>query len=597
MRKQYFSLDKAINSQKKTGYKRTDNAINELVDNSIQAGVEKNKNKHTEIVILTIEKPVSPGSVRYRINSISVIDNAGGMSQEILYSALAAGEGEHVDINFQKGMGKYGIGLFNSSISQCNKTDIYSWQGKDCYHNFIDCHKFSDPESLYVPEPSKKELPDFYKKNFKNLISENSGGTLVEWKDLDDISWKTSDGFFNNASFLLGRSYRYFLNSKKVTIKLICFTTDNDIDFVEKYNSEIKPVDPLYLMKDTNTPSPYDEKPAFNKYSNGEEVIYFTHEGGQHHGTKSQITIRFSISPEEVRQLQGGSPFGKHAKRNMGVSVLRAGRELEMNQSWLTQDPRERWVGIEIEFPPEMDDIFGVPNNKQYAGDLAKIDEENFLIENSITNNSNLQDYLSENPKEKIKYDISQLISKHLRAMVSSIKEMNKGKKRKIGQAEVLGTNTIGGRNKDGNISTSDQDYINSDQELLISELFKQFRESGADETEAKDTAKAIVDRKLRFTFIKRPMGNQMLFDVTYTVGVITIIINSSHPGYDHLYQLLDLHNEENEDSPALTGLKLLLESWARLEDEADQKLKDQLMDIRYNWGKLARQFFESVDQ
>ena len=116
--------------------------------------------------------------------------------------------------------------------------------------------------------------------------------------------------------------------------------------------------------------------------------------------------------------------------------------------------------------------------------------------------------------------------------MVSSIKEMNKGKKRKIGQAEVLGTNTIGGRNKDGNISTSDQDYINSDQELLISELFKQFRESGADENEAKDTAKAIVDRKLRFTFIKRPMGNQMLFDVTYTVGVITIIINSSHPSY-----------------------------------------------------------------
>ena len=167
MRKQYFSLDKAINSQKKTGYKRTDNAINELVDNSIQAGVEKNKNKHTEIVILTIEKPVSPGSVRYRINSISVIDNAGGMSQEILYSALAAGEGEHVDINFQKGMGKYGIGLFNSSISQCNKTDVYSWQGKDCYHNFIDCHKFSDPESLYVPEPTKKSYLIFIKKILK----------------------------------------------------------------------------------------------------------------------------------------------------------------------------------------------------------------------------------------------------------------------------------------------------------------------------------------------------------------------------------------------------------------------------------------------
>ena len=66
MRKQYFSLDKAINSQK-TGYKRTDNAINELVDNSIQAGVE-NKNKHTEIVILTIEKPVLLCKIQNKFN-------------------------------------------------------------------------------------------------------------------------------------------------------------------------------------------------------------------------------------------------------------------------------------------------------------------------------------------------------------------------------------------------------------------------------------------------------------------------------------------------------------------------------------------------
>jgi hypothetical protein len=40
--------------------------------------------------------------------------------------------------------------------------------------------------------------------------------------------------------------------------------------------------------------------------------------------------------------------------------------------------------------------------------------------------------------------------------------------------------------------------------------------------------------------------------------------------------------------------LKLLLESWARLEDEASESLKEQLQDIRLEWGKLARLFFKS---
>ena len=39
------------------------------------------------------------------------------------------------------------IGLFNSSISQCNITNLYSWQKDKCYFNYIDCYKLTTPKT------------------------------------------------------------------------------------------------------------------------------------------------------------------------------------------------------------------------------------------------------------------------------------------------------------------------------------------------------------------------------------------------------------------------------------------------------------------
>jgi hypothetical protein len=52
--------------------------------------------------------------------------------------------------------------------------------------------------------------------------------------------------------------------------------------------------------------------------------------------------------------------------------------------------------------------------------------------------------------------------------------------------------------------------------------------------------------------------------------------------------------NIDSDEPSSEKGLKLLLESWARLEDEAPENLKIQLQDIRLEWGKLARLFFKS---
>ena len=45
-----------------------------------------------------------------------------------------------------------------------------------------------------------------------------------------------------------------------------------------------------------------------------------------------------------------------------------------LDDGWcIGYDPRERWWGAEIEFPPTLDEVFGVPNNKQAATALFRV--------------------------------------------------------------------------------------------------------------------------------------------------------------------------------------------------------------------------------
>ena len=64
----------------------------------------------------------------------------------------------------------------------------------------------------------------------------------------------------------------------------------------------------------------------------------------------------------------GSAPWGNHADRNKGVSIMRARRELELSLAWVNNyEPEERWWSVEVEFDPILDEIFGVVNNKQHA--------------------------------------------------------------------------------------------------------------------------------------------------------------------------------------------------------------------------------------
>ena len=110
----------AVKAMRDSGYKNTAYALAELIDNSVQA-------KATSVQVICIEEyqQVNKRS-RRRIQAIGVLDDGVGMTPEILRLALQFGNGTH--LTDRRGIGRFGMGLPNSSISQCRRVEIWTWQ-------------------------------------------------------------------------------------------------------------------------------------------------------------------------------------------------------------------------------------------------------------------------------------------------------------------------------------------------------------------------------------------------------------------------------------------------------------------------------------
>jgi len=578
----------AIKSMRDSGYRDTAHALAELVDNSIQAGRAVNDVTQVEVLCVDTVDLVNERH-RQRINEVAVYDNASGMDAETLRIALQFGNGTHLTSEAQDGIGKFGMGLPNASISQCRRVDVWSWQGGRCLHTYIDIDEIRSGKQRAVPEPTEATLPQ----QWRDLIRDKPGdhGTLVVWSKIDRIRWRTSPALFRNAEFLIGRMYRYFLRDKDVTIRLAAFeNTGGQIS--NKIDRDVLPNDPLYLMAGTSSPSPFDEKPAFD------EVAQYTVEVGANGGTH-EVRITFSIATKEAREEGGSGPIGKHASRNQGVSLVRAGRELEMNNTFdIRYDPRERWWGVEVSFDPELDDVFGVTNNKQSATAFKECDLDEEAKSEGMSPGE-YRDYLAESGDPRLAiYAISQEITKTLRRLREQIQRMRAGTRKTgvapaPGSAEDIATRATKRRREEmGEQGESDEAETMSDEdkEAEISEVLIA---EGVDEDKAKEIAVEYVRKHFKYLFQEASVPGSAIFDIRSKAGTIIILLNTRHPASEHLFAIL---KEDEEDTPALKALKLLLTAWARLEDEAGEARRQQLEDVRSDWGRIARDFLKEAE-
>jgi hypothetical protein len=599
-----------VKSMRDNGYKNTAFALAELIDNSIQHGASR-----VDLICLETEQYVGVKNV-FRISEIAVLDNGKGMDKTILRQALQFGNGTNLDADSQTGIGKFGMGLPSSSISQAKRVEVWTWQNgiKNAIYSYLDVDDITNGKMSEVPIPDQVAIPEKWLKICENI---DSAGTLVVWSNLDKCLWKTGKTIIDHSEFIVGRMYRKFIHTGQTKI-VASVIRDNNLESPEM-QYELLPNDPMYLL--TNTSVTKDlvaqglEDPMFMKYGgdNGYERKYSIDFGDKTH----EVFVRYSIATEKTRKgvSAGSKPHGKHAKENVGVSVVRAGRELDLDRSWVnTYDPRERWWGVEIEFSPGLDDVFGVTNNKQYAvnfREMGALDIERELKDRGQT----MQEYKDElkadnDPKVyllEIANDIKNQLSLIRNVIAAQAYKLEKPEKSEgrhdinDTEAEKQATLVTEARKEEGFIGQSEKNAEGKTPEEKKADIIADL--IGNDVPEAEDFGQEIFSSDVLYQFVNANLETRAFFSVSPVGGKIIIKLNTNHPAYQQFVEVLseDVDGTINVEDllnrliKARDGMKLLLMAWARYEDEQpDGKLKENVQDARVDWGRMAADFMRT---
>lgn len=590
-----------IRALRDSRYHNTAYAIAELIDNSIEAHAG-------HIDLLCVEQPQSVGTqTRRRVSGVAVLDDGDGMNVRTLLDALKFGGGTRH--NSDRGVGKYGMGLPTSSMSQCKRVDVWTWQdGLDSvWHSSIDADDI-EQGNHEVPIPDQETpIPEVWRQAGSDQIYEHSSGTLVVWTELDKIQWRTGSTILRHTAREVGRIHRHWIDAKMTRIRVGFFLKNRPTEIENE--DYIVANDPLYLMSPSSTPEPWNNEPMFREWTKKE----YTHIV---EGKEVTIEVKYSIVKPEalqtnmVRQNPGAEKHGTHARHNIGVSVIREDREIVLEDAFLreggsAENPQNRWWGCEVHFRRSCDELFGVDHNKQMAANftyaaqtLARDDRPNQVILDEM------------GIDDDIIYTIVGDIRDQTRAMMGQIRQMfaqrrdiQNGGGRRSPEKKAAKTATKADRDaiaagKETPTKT-DRDREQIPSQEREAGLKNQFIASGQTDQDAEQLAKLLVQEDLSYQFNSAQLDGYQIFNVRSNQGVLHINLNTDHPIYDLLKHIEDdLPEDVDESNPAFqasVAIRLLLSSWARMEDQTESREeRTRIQDTAMNWG---RQVDKAINQ
>lgn len=643
---QLFNTRLMMRGMLDSGYKDTHYALAEIVDNSIEAGA-----KNIDIVVVQSTQGKKQRAV-WHVSKIAVIDDGCGIAPELLSRVLTFGDGTHEDAMTKGGddfgrMGKYGFGLPNSSASQSDDIQVYSWvdgpESVQC--TSLDVKKVLDGtmkrQTLAAPTPFPPHLISMMK-----AIESVPGksGTVVLWDDVQRCSWRRSGTLVDNVERTIGRIFRKFMANAGVVIRVSVF---NDTNY-EKPVSAARPLhvnDPLFLLpnayadklRPASLEIPADEPVFFSvppeSVSRDDIVVPYTTTSGE--PATAVVKLRFSKCRPELRQrvnnrAPGSSEFGKFARENEGLSILRAGRELQLSRAWLPDvDTRHRWWGAELDFPPALDDVFGVTNNKQSATRLeamADVDPEelaeDFTRDWNLAHPGDEREFFFEDMISEMKragdmrwvlYKTVSVVKKRIREIFNDLKPDRPANEYVDGEGTVFSTR---GSSSDGmagtdpaNIALSVYEPGKVVAEEKQQELVDEIVPDDGTETSMTERERLMKwlqespDANAYFTRVK--MGSTAFFDCSCSYGKFVVKFNEEHPATQDLYLALgDLLNDDNtltvgpeELFTKIDDLKVCLSlmflAWARVEMNLERKERLRAVALRQAWGERLDELLE----
>lgn len=539
-----------------TGYKNIESAVAEIVDNAEEAEAKN--------VFIILSEGINPSSGRKLVNEIAFLDDGYGMNDKTLGACLGIGSTTRAA---RKGMGRFGVGLPQASLYACPEVIVYSWQGgiENCKKVFLDIDKVKAGTQTEIADPLLEMIPKKYRPYIKYQTDKkqydfSKSGTLVIWNNCDRVSPKTRGPLTERFEFSLGQKFRHFIHNNEFCIRVIA-------DENQDASIDIAPNDPLFLMNDNYVLCDESEPAKIFKGQKGDNLEppfeLFTANGA---GTgeitvpikymkddevkESNVIVRFSIvKPKFYDETAfptgnpGSYPFGKYASKMEGISVVRANREIDFRQFDFystTNEPTHRWWGCEIMFDPELDEAFGVANNKQYV-ELRRVDVDDIDLEEPVLPVwKQLEEYISPTIKEMYKAN-----------------EETRKNTRSYDDAESPATNII------NTVETSDEfdDIDQPEQDEPIDPTSEEAVQAGKEELENQgyenptdEQATRFMNNSINIDYADKGELNPA-FDFKFVFGTTLITINTSHKFYTLLLEKIYQNVE------ARTAFELLIAS------------------------------------
>ena len=390
------------------GYRSTLTALDELIDNSVQANAQR---------VWVFPAYESSNTSQKKPDAIVVADDGHGMEPDMIRLAVRWG-GTHRE-NDRKGFGRYGFGLPSSCVSIGQRYTVYSLVEGGGWHAVeIDVKKVSQDVAngeRIEPKAVKRQPPDYVLDMVP--VDEFTSGTVVVIDHLDrlDAGYKTTQALVRNMMEHIGVQYRKMMPAVKF--------------FVDA--TPVEPVDPLFLDENARW---YDETPV---HAEPVEPIEIELKGAD--GETGIIRLRAALFPYNFQLKDPDGPLNsanhnsrfRIIKAYNGILVCRAGRQIEVvtKLPWMTFINFDRYWRIEIDFDPVLDEHFGITTNKQqvsFTDSLHDILKDNGL-EKLITD---LRREMRKS-RAKVKADLEKR-EKKARASERSMANAQKRKARKI---------------------------------------------------------------------------------------------------------------------------------------------------------------------
>ena len=597
-----FDPGMSLKAIRDSRYKSTAHAIAELVDNSIDASA-----RHVNILF---QSEVGIATIRQtqRVTSIAVLDDGDGMRPETLAQALRFG-GRGSQTGHQN-IGKYGFGLPTSSMSQCRRVDVWSWQNgvESSWHCYLDAGEIIAGEGR-VPTPNAETPPEHWLNASHSSVRNAPNGTLVVWRQLDQVKERRSETIMRHVQNEIGRIYRHYISSNDVNIVMTSIREGEDESTdASLTHTALKLTDPLYLMSQGSigeVDKRWADEPMFTPWTPPKRSFPV-------HWNNTQYTVEvvYSVAKDEALRLDspggrsGNLPHGQHAGSNTGIAIVREGRELVTLPPLVHQnDERNRWWGCEVRFTSGCDALFGVDHNKQMAVHFQEILEEFARPE---TPTQRIADDADQDNKWTDLYKIASDIRNvtvamfdHVGVKIKQIRQSATDPKNDtpVNRSEVIASEAEKRAELEGLRDRTEADIVRS--QLSEDQKIQNHREKlmglAYDADSALAQAERIVRDDIRYKFVSGPVPGSFMFQVNIESGVKYVTLNIDHPMYLLLEDLEDEAVQQQSEglSKACITLRLLLASWAAAEEqyhEGEQRRRVQGM--AHDWGRQAELAF-----